>query len=297
MDTEVKYKKCIKCGVIKLISEFNRQTQNKDGLGSYCKSCAKEYDKNWRKANPEKVKEYSKKWKNANPKKAKKSVKNWRKANPEKVKESVENWQKANSEEVKKNVKNWQKANPEYQKNWREANPKKVKERTKKWQKVNPEKIKESHKKWREANPEYDNQYRQNRRAIDPSFKLKCNVRNSIRTSLRKQGYTKNSKTYEILGIKYKKFYEWLNNKASNGLNLNTDDIQLDHVVPVSLAQTEKEILVLNHYSNYQLLSSKNNFSKNNTYIFKINLNRVLTYHPNPEILQSIIDRSDVKIK
>lgn len=41
---------------------------------NYCAPCWREYSKDWRKANPEKVKEHNL---------------NWRKANPEKVKQGI----------------------------------------------------------------------------------------------------------------------------------------------------------------------------------------------------------------
>ena len=115
--------------------------------------------------------------------------------------------------------------------------------------------------------------------------------------SLKNQGYIKNSKTYEILGIGYEEFYNWLNSKASNGLSYENDNVQIDHVIPINLGKTKNEILTLNHFSNYQLLSSEENMFKHNTYIFKTNLNRVLKYHPNSEILKKIVKKSGIKIK
>lgn len=38
-------KKCTKCSVIKLLTEFNRDKTNKDGLQYKCKECSKKYSK------------------------------------------------------------------------------------------------------------------------------------------------------------------------------------------------------------------------------------------------------------
>ena len=279
------YKTCPRCEKAKLISEFNKHKAHKDGLGSYCKSCAKEYNRKWCKANPKKVKESNRKQ---------------YKANSEKIKESIENWKEANIEKVKKNQKNWCKANfekrKEYDKKWKEANPEKVKKINKKYKEANPE----YDKKYKEANKdkirEYYNQYTQNRRATDSLFKLRCKMRGLIRDSLKRQGYTKDSKTYNILGIQFNLFYEWLNGKASNDLNYNTNDVDIDHCIPVNLADTKEEVLLLNHYSNLQLLSPEENLLKNNTHIFKTNLSRVLKYYPNPEMLKKIVNRSEIQI-
>ena len=283
------YKTCPRCEETKSISEFHKNKKAKDGLNGYCKECHKRSNKKYRRTNLEKVrernKESSKKYRKANPEKVKERTKNWQKANPEKARKSSKKWHKANLEYNKETVKKWQKANPEYNKEY-----------GKKYREANPKYYKNRRKANREYYKEYNNQYTQNRRTIDSLFKLKFDIRNLIRTSLRKQGYTKNSKTYNILGINYKGLLNWLNDKASNELNYKDNNVHLDHVIPISLTQTEEEILALNHYSNYQLLNSEKNLLKKNHYIYKYNLNRVLKYHPNPEMLRKIINRSNIEI-
>ena len=256
----------------------------------------REYNRKWHKANSEKVNKYKKKWHKANSEKVKESQKKWKEINPEKVKESSKKYREVNREKVKESKKKYREANPEKVKEYKEANREKIKESIKKWQKANSEKVNENNRKWKEKNKKHISQHRQNRRVIDPLFKLRCDIRSLIGKSLKNQGYTKNSKTFKILEIELNDFYKWLNDKASNGLSLNINNFQLDHVIPVSLAQSKDEILKLSHYSNLQLLSSKENMFKHNTYISKINLDRTLQHHPNPEILQSIIDRSNIEI-
>jgi len=81
---------------------------------------------------------------------------------------------------------------------------------------------------------------------------------------------------------------KWLNGVASNGYTYGVGDLHLDHVVPVSLAETEDEILLLNHYSNLQLLSADENQKKYNSYVNPTNLKRVLNHHPNPDKIREI---------
>jgi hypothetical protein len=50
-------KKCSKCGENKVVSDFSKCSKNKDGLRQYCKCCAKEYNKEYRKNNKEKIRE------------------------------------------------------------------------------------------------------------------------------------------------------------------------------------------------------------------------------------------------
>ncbi|MCP4139989.1 MAG: HNH endonuclease [Chloroflexi bacterium] len=92
-------KKCNKCGKYREIGEFHKKSKSKDGLHSYCKSCAsaynkayknkyrekeKAYKKEYRKENKEKINAYHKEWSKANPEKRAAYKKEWRKANPEK---------------------------------------------------------------------------------------------------------------------------------------------------------------------------------------------------------------------
>ena len=266
----IKYKFCSRCKETKPTNEFHKDKSRKDGLFSYCKSCAKENSRKWKEANKEKEKENVRRWRETNPEKVKENRRKWRKENPKKTKESGRKWYKANIE--------------------------KAKEDSRKRYEANFKKVKENQRKWKKENRKYYNQYYKNKRVTNPLYKLRCNISDLIRTSLRNQRYTKRSQTFDILGIDFNGFHEWLNGKASNNLNYG-DDIQLDHVIPVSLAKTEDEILLLNHYSNFQLLSQEENLSKKNFYVYRKNLDRVLFYHPNFEMLKKIVDRSKIEIK
>jgi len=102
----------------------------------------------------------------------------------------------------------------------------------------------------------------------DSLFRLTENIRSNIGNSFLKNGYTKKSKTYEILGCSYKEFklyleskfeswMTWENKGRYNGeFNFGWD---IDHIVPLSNAETEEDIIRLNHYTNLQPLCSKVN--------------------------------------
>jgi hypothetical protein len=123
-------------------------------------------------------------------------------------------------------------------------------------------------KEYNKNNKENRNAYATNRKKIDNLFRLTCAARNMIYSSLNNKGYSKKSHTYEIIGCSYEfllsylegKFETWMNydNKGLyNGeLNYGWD---IDHIIPLSSAKTEEELLKLNHYSNLQPLCSKIN--------------------------------------
>ena len=55
-------KVCNKCGQEKELCEFNKDKRNKDGHKNQCKSCKKEYRKDYRNENKEKIRERQKEY-------------------------------------------------------------------------------------------------------------------------------------------------------------------------------------------------------------------------------------------
>ena len=45
---------------------------------------------------------------------------------------------------------------------------------------------------------------------------------------------------------------------------------QYDHVIPISSAKNEEEVIKLNHYTNFQPLCSRRNLEKKNTLVLNI---------------------------
>jgi Tfp pilus assembly major pilin PilA len=178
-----------------------------------------------------------------------------------------------------------------YLKKWRENNKEKIHLNDKIYRNKNKEKIKERKKEWTDKNRKKINKYKNLRKQKDPLLRLRSNISASIIGSLRSKGYTKKNNTHIILKCKFDFFIDWLNNVASNGYTYGVDNLHLDHVIPISLAQTEDEILLLCHYSNYQLLTADENQSKGNRYVNRLNLARVLEHHPEPNKIKEIYSR------
>jgi hypothetical protein len=117
---------------------------------------------------------------------------------------------------------------------------------------------------------EYYKEYFKNKRNNDNLFKLTSNIRCLIYISIKKQGYTKKTKTHKILGCSFKEFKQHLEKQFTKGMNWdNIGEWHLDHIYPVSLAKTEEEIIKLNHYTNFQPMWAKENISKGNKIIEK----------------------------
>ena len=160
----------------------------------------------------------------------------------------------------------------EYAKKYRETNKVKISERVKEWSVNNRDKRRISNYNWRDNNPEKvrvtKNNYNKNRKIIDNLFKLKINLRTMINNSFRKRNLFKNSKTNDILGCSYEEFKNYLESKFESWMNWNNhgkydgsfnSGWDVDHIVPISNAKTEDDVIRLNHYTNLQPLCSKIN--------------------------------------
>lgn len=103
-------------------------------------------------------------------------------------------------------------------------------------------------------------------------FRLKRNIRSLIYQGFRNKGYSKSSKTSEILGCTFSEFKTYLENQfepwmdwSNHGLyNDKKRTWQLDHIIPISSAKNEIELIQLSHYTNFQPLCAKENLYKSN---------------------------------
>jgi hypothetical protein len=220
-------KVCNYCNVEKPIDSF---TEGK----ARCKLCLASIKKVKYKENPE----LYKKWAKENPEKVKESGKKWAKENPEKVK----------SKKKRYNLKNAEKNN-EYCRLWRQNNP----DYKIRYNKHNREKLWESEKKRRE----------------NPLVKLTCNVRCRVKNFLNSKNIVKNNKTFNIVGCSPEFLKEHLENQFTNGMSwdLMGQQIHIDHIIPLSSANTEEEIYKLCHYTNLQPLWAEDNLKKSNKLI------------------------------
>ena len=159
-----------------------------------------------------------------------------------------------------------------YQKEYRLKNKEKISEKSKLYSEENKQKIaiykREHYLKNKEKIEKYRNEWRNNKVKIDSLFKLTNNTRTLIKQSFRRNGYSKNSKTFQILGCTFEEFKKHLENKFTEGMNWNNiGEWHLDHIYPVSLAKDEEELIKLNHYTNFQPLWAIDNIIKGNKII------------------------------
>ncbi len=111
-------------------------------------------------------------------------------------------------------------------------------------------------------------EYEKNRIKNDPLYKLIYSIRRNISISIKGKGYTKKSKTQEILGCSFDEFKTYLESKFESWMSWDNKGLyngefnfgwDIDHIIPISSATTEGEVFKLNHYTNFQPLCSKIN--------------------------------------
>ena len=155
----------------------------------------------------------------------------------------------------------------EYKEKYKLENPEKVKSSIKKWYENWYVKIKSSE----ELNKVYKykkNYYHKNKMQSDVVYRIKNLTTGIISESFRQNGYTKKSRTYEILGCSFDEFKIYLESKFENWMNWENRGLyngelnygwDIDHIIPLASAEAEEDIIRLNHYTNLQPLCSKIN--------------------------------------
>jgi len=115
----------------------------------------------------------------------------------------------------------------------------------------------------RDRERKYNNEYIKQRIANDTIFALKVRMKSLIRKSITSKGYSKTSKTYEILGCSFEELYIHIESQFKDGMNWdNRSEWHIDHIIPLKSAKTEDELIKLNHYTNLQPLWAIDNLRK-----------------------------------
>ena len=120
-------------------------------------------------------------------------------------------------------------------------------------------------KEQRDLNRKESSKKNKEKRKLNTLYKLSDSVSNLIRCSINRNGYTKKSKSEEILGCSYNYFKEYIESKFQNNMSWeNYGEWQIDHIIPISWAENEEQVYKLNNYKNLQPLWKEDNLSKGN---------------------------------
>jgi hypothetical protein len=231
---------CTKCGIEKELIGFPKDKSKVDGYNSSCKECKREY----RDSNKDLISSIGKIYRDKNREK-----------------------------EILRLSK------------YRQENKESIRQKDRERYRLNPEKSKEYHTIWvllnkdtiREYNRLYNRVYKKERSKRDPVFKLSLSIRGLIRSSIKSSGFGKKSKTSTILGCSFDDFKLHLESKFEDWMNWDNHGLyngdfnygwDIDHIIPLSSASSEEELIKLNNYTNLQPLCSKvNRYIKKEKYL------------------------------
>lgn len=92
---------------------------------------------------------------------------------------------------------------------------------------------------------------------------FKERIRHNITNSFARFGFTKKSTAYKILGCEWDFFENYIEIQFVENMSWdNKDEWDLDHIIPISLGQSNEEICELCHYTNYQPMWKIQNYEK-----------------------------------
>lgn len=213
---------CKNCKENKETNLFSKNKNSKDGMNHNCKLCMNVYYLN----NIERIKNKGKEWRGNNP-------------------ENI----------IIAGIK-YKELNPDYGKDYYNNNKLKLNYNSREYQKENREVL---------------NEYRRNRYNNDPLFRMKDLIRSHIHHSFKFNKLIKGNSTKDILGCSFKEFKQhieslfkpWMNwenqGDPKDGILEFNKTWDLDHIIPISSANSEEDVIRLNHYTNFQPLCSKIN--------------------------------------
>lgn len=122
-------------------------------------------------------------------------------------------------------------------------------------------------KKWKKDNrfrlKQKDQEYKKKKYQSDPVFCLKIRLRARIANAIRKNGWSKKSKTQSIIGCSWEELKAYLESRFLEKMNWSNRGMwHIDHIIPLANATTLDEMEKLCHYTNLQPLWGLDNLKK-----------------------------------
>lgn len=251
-------KTCSKCKLTKLLENFNVLSSSPDGRRGDCKECRKLSSRKYYLSNSEKIKI------NSNLYGKEKSSKR-----KEQLAIDYEQYKSQFDAELLQKKLHQKRLKGLSDKRYQEANKEARKQYTKEHYLKNKETYRLNMAEYREKNKEslriLKRAYKVNRLESDPIYKLKFNLSTLIRNVIKNGGYKKSAKTSEVLGADWNIVKSHIESMFVEGMSWeNQGKWHFDHIIPISLAKSEAQVLVLNHYTNLRPLWGGENIAKSN---------------------------------
>lgn len=238
---KIKYKKCIICGEEKPLTKqyFHSRKDSKDGFRNNCKECKSLKDRKTYLKNQEQVKERSKKYHHENRDEILEKRRKYYQENKELYSQRASEYYLENREKILNRVQIYKDKHPESLRRWREQNKDHVRK--------------------------YNMRYKKRRMMEDPLFDFTIRIRKVVSSSFRRRKIPKNSNASVIVGCDWEFFKKYIESQFKEGMTWdNHGEWHYDHIIPLSTATNEEEVIKLNHYTNFKPLWADENLKKSN---------------------------------
>lgn len=250
-------KYCNICKTNQPITNFYRCSNHKDGLASNCKDCVRKMSRSWWIDNQERGRKKQKVYYEKHREEILASQKG-------KHRQCTEKDRMRQRERYANRTEQQKQHDLEYQREYQRRNKDKVHAWHKKYREKNKSSLLEYHRRYREEHREEIRRKALERLHNDPKHQMKERTRNMLRYALRSMGHRKNSRTSEILGCDINFFVNYLEStwEKRYGKKWCGEEYHIDHIVPLSTAKTEDDVIRLCHYTNLQMLTPEDNMAK-----------------------------------
>ena len=107
----------------------------------------------------------------------------------------------------------------------------------------------------------HQTKHRKYRMKHDELYAFKVKIRGSISSGFKRKNYKKETKTESILGCTWEYAKKHIESRFLPGMTWENHGIlwDIDHIIPMAIAKTQKEVLLLNNINNLQPLWSEDN--------------------------------------
>lgn len=112
---------------------------------------------------------------------------------------------------------------------------------------------------------EYYRDWKRDKRKNDPLYGLKARMTSNLRSSLKFIGVKKSKASFDILGYSPEELYRHIERSFAKGMTWeNRSEWHIDHIIPLSTAKTEDDLISLNQLSNLRPMWAMENIKKAN---------------------------------
>lgn len=249
-------KKCSKCGEEKDDSSFSKDSNKRDGLYSSCNLCRREISKKNYQDRKERNKQL-------------KSTPEFKTCTQCNLRLPTSNFSKrtASADGLAHRCKY---CVHKYSVKYRKRNKEIISEKGKAYHENNKTKISKRKSQYYIENREYilkrNYAWESEAKQGKPLFALRKVLRSRTAEAFYRGGFSKNSKTAEMLGCDWDFFLSHLQSKFTAGMTWeNRGEWHMDHIIPLSSAKTEEKLIALCHYTNLQPLWAADNLKKSDS--------------------------------